>query len=77
MIERDVLAMSTICPFQINALGRSPFCDIFEEKEWMDFNYVRDLGSYYGSGYYPILYWPNLVLEIPMERSWGNRGSRR
>jgi len=51
MTDRDVLAMSTICPFQINALGRSPFCDVFQEKEWMDFNYVRDLGSYYGSGY--------------------------
>jgi acid phosphatase len=51
MIDMDALAMSYICPFQINALGYSPFCDIFSEKEWKDFNYARDLGTYYGSGY--------------------------
>ena len=50
-LDDDVLAMSWICPFQINALGYSPFCDIFGEKEWKDFNYVRDLATYYGSGY--------------------------
>src|SRR5271170_8293645 len=49
--DRDILAMSNICPFQINALGYSPFCDIFTEKEWRDFNYARDLATYYGSGY--------------------------
>jgi len=43
--------MLRICPFQINALGSSPFCDIFTEKEWRDFNYARDVGVYYGSGY--------------------------
>jgi len=42
--------MAWICPFQINALGQSQFCDIFTEKEWKDFNYARDLASYYGSG---------------------------
>lgn len=49
--DSDVLAMSYICPFQVNALGSSPFCNIFTEKEWKDFNYARDLGTYYGSGY--------------------------
>ena len=46
-VDDDVLAMEFICPFQINALGESPFCDIFTEKEWMDMNYVRDLWAYY------------------------------
>jgi len=50
-LDDDVLAMSWICPFQINALGYSPFCDIFTVKEWKHFNYVRDLATYYGSGY--------------------------
>jgi len=49
-IDDDVLAMSSICPFQINALGYSPFCDIFTKKEWRDFNYARDLSTYYESG---------------------------
>jgi acid phosphatase len=51
MLVDDVLAMAFICPFQINALGHSPFCDIFTEKEWRDVNYARDLATYYGSGY--------------------------
>jgi acid phosphatase len=52
--DHDVLAMSYICPFQVNALGSSPFCNIFTKREWMDFNYARDLATYYGSGYSPI-----------------------
>jgi len=49
--DDDILAMSQLCPFQVNALGYSPFCDLFTEKEWMDFNYARDLATYYASGY--------------------------
>jgi acid phosphatase len=50
-VDDDVLAMSWVCPFQVNALGESNFCDIFTQKEWRDFGYARDLASYYGSGY--------------------------
>lgn len=63
----DVLAMSYICPFQINALGYSLFCDIFSEKEWKDFNYARDLGTYYGSGYIPVIHSSNADPAIHME----------
>jgi len=48
--ERDVLTMSYLCPFQLNALGHSPFCDIFSDLEWQHLNYARDLATYYGSG---------------------------
>ena len=48
--ESDVLFMSYLCPFQLNALGHSPFCDIFSDLEWQYLNYARDLASYYGSG---------------------------
>jgi acid phosphatase len=48
--QEDVLAMAYICPFQINALGYSPFCDIFTENDWKNINYFRDLATYYGSG---------------------------
>lgn len=42
--------MSYLCGFQLNALGHSPFCDIFSDLEWEDLNYARDLATYYGSG---------------------------
>ena len=50
-VDDDVLAMAVLCPFQINALGYSPFCDIFTDKDWKNFNYARDLATYYASGY--------------------------
>ena len=48
--DNDVLTMSYLCAFQINALGHSPFCDIFSDLEWERLNYARDLATYYGSG---------------------------
>jgi acid phosphatase len=42
--------MSYLCAFQVNALGSSPFCDIFSDLEWEHLNYARDLATYYGSG---------------------------
>lgn len=49
--------MSWICPYELNALGYSSFCDVFTLKEWKQFNYARDLASYYGSGYSPLKTW--------------------
>ena len=51
IVDDDVRAMQYICPFQINALGQSPFCDIFSEEEWKDMNYLRDLWAYYAGAY--------------------------
>jgi acid phosphatase len=45
--------MSWICPYELNALGTSSFCEVFTLKEWKKFNYARDLAAYYGSGYFP------------------------
>ena len=73
--DANILAMSYICPFQLNALGHSPFCGIFTAAEWRDFNYARDLGTYYGSGY-PLKYFSDfgLVLGMSMARYWVGRG---
>lgn len=49
----DVLVMSWICPYELNSLGISSFCDIFTMKEWKYLNYARDLTAYYESGYLP------------------------
>jgi len=66
--EKDVIAMASICPFQVNAMGYSPFCDIFTEQEWMDLNYALDLATYYASGYFRhIISRINLAMEIPLE----------
>jgi len=56
MSDEDVLVMSWICPYELNALGYSSFCDVFTLKEWRKFNYARDLASYYGSGYSPSIF---------------------
>src|SRR5579862_6243378 len=75
MVDNDVLAMSWICPFQINSLGESPFCDIFTEKEWIYFNYARDLATYYGSGYISIgRFLLQSVLVTHSVQSWDSHG---
>jgi hypothetical protein len=30
---------------------QSPFCGLFEEGEWADYEYYLDLGKYYGYGW--------------------------
>jgi acid phosphatase len=36
--------------FQTEIAGSSPFCDIFTQSEWEEFEYAMDLQYYYGSG---------------------------
>ncbi|CEJ62210.1 hypothetical protein PMG11_10717 [Penicillium brasilianum] len=50
----EVLGMLNLCPYEYAALGRSPFCSLFTEQEWRDFEYLLDLDFYdaYGFGSY-------------------------
>ena len=43
----DLYAMQSICAFETNALGASPFCSLFTPDEWNGFAYTFDQGSYY------------------------------
>ncbi|THW89001.1 phosphoglycerate mutase-like protein [Aureobasidium pullulans] len=46
----EVFSMQQLCGFEILARGSSPWCNIFTEHEWKDFEYARDLLHYYRTG---------------------------
>ncbi|KAI0084804.1 phosphoglycerate mutase-like protein [Irpex rosettiformis] len=48
--ETDVGVMQDLCGFSFVIDGDRRFCDIFTEKEWLDYEYAHDLNYYYGSG---------------------------
>lgn len=52
LTEMDVLAMMNLCPYEYALLGSSPFCSLFTEQEWKDYEYVLDMQFYgdYGFG---------------------------
>lgn len=58
----DVMSIGSLCAFEtldtanVTDGGRlelsvSPFCNVFEKKEWQLYGYGVDVGKYYGSGY--------------------------
>ncbi|KAJ5987439.1 histidine phosphatase superfamily [Penicillium sp. IBT 35674x] len=44
----DVLAMQTLCAYEVTSLAGSKFCSLFTEQEWKDFAYNLDL-QFYGN----------------------------
>ncbi|KAI0305486.1 phosphoglycerate mutase-like protein [Multifurca ochricompacta] len=46
----DIVAMQQSCAYESVALGFSRFCDLFTESEWESFEYLNDLGFWYGNG---------------------------
>nr|VWO97995.1 G-protein comlpex beta subunit CpcB [Ganoderma boninense] len=46
----DIGVMQDLCGFQAEVDGDMRFCDIFNESEWLDYEYAHDLNYYYGSG---------------------------
>ncbi|CAI7618771.1 unnamed protein product [Penicillium pancosmium] len=48
LTSNDVYAMLNMCPYEYATLGRSSFCAIFTQQEWMDFEYSLDM-SFYGN----------------------------
>lgn len=47
----DVINIMDLCPFETVAAidGKlSPFCHLFSEKEWQEYDYYQSLGKYYG-----------------------------
>ena len=50
----DTISMMDLCPFSTIAskTGQiSPFCSLFTEAEWHQYDYYESLGKYYGYGY--------------------------
>ncbi|KAM5532121.1 hypothetical protein V8D89_014214 [Ganoderma adspersum] len=46
----EIGIMQDLCGFQAEIDGDTRFCDIFDEAEWLDYEYAHDLNYYYGSG---------------------------
>ncbi|KAG6883739.1 hypothetical protein C0993_004158 [Termitomyces sp. T159_Od127] len=46
----DIGVMQDLCGFQAEINGDTRFCDVFEDSEWLDYEYALDLNYYYGSG---------------------------
>lgn len=49
--ELDVHNLMALCPFESLGLGKkSPFCGLFSEKEFREFEYFGDVEKYYKTG---------------------------
>lgn len=53
LTSTDIIYLMDMCPFDTvarttDASELSPFCDLFTEREWEDYNYYQTLGKYYG-----------------------------
>jgi len=46
----DIYSMMEMCGFEILARGVSVWCNVFTQKEWLDFEYARDLLHFYRAG---------------------------
>lgn len=73
--DQEVYAMQEMCGFETTVRGRSDWCDVFTQDEFLSFEYARDLLHYYRAGpgqrYAPSMGWlwlnatTNLLLEGP------------
>ncbi|KAA8916123.1 hypothetical protein TRICI_001774 [Trichomonascus ciferrii] len=46
----DVHNLFSLCSYELNAKGRSEFCDIFSKHEWCVYEYDQDVVNYYARG---------------------------
>ena len=46
----EIFGMMEMCGFEILARGSSPWCSVFSQEEWLDFEYGRDLLHFYRAG---------------------------
>lgn len=53
LTNRDTIFLMDLCPFETvgSPLGKpSPFCALFSQDEWKQYDYYQTLGKYYGYG---------------------------
>lgn len=73
--DQEIYAMQEMCGFETTVRGRSDWCDVFTQEEFLSFEYARDLLHYYRAGpgqrYAASMGWlwlnatTNLLLEGP------------
>lgn len=54
LTSSETISMMDLCPFETvgDVNGKiSPFCALFTEKEWREYDYYETLGKYYGYGW--------------------------
>ncbi|RXK39846.1 hypothetical protein M231_02903 [Tremella mesenterica] len=49
--DQDILAMQMLCGYETIAAGKSPFCHVFTDSEWLDVEYYFDVRFHYMMGY--------------------------
>lgn len=47
---QDIFSMQELCGFEITVRGRSDWCDVFSQHEFLAFEYARDVLHYYRAG---------------------------
>ncbi|KAI9879340.1 MAG: acid phosphatase pho5 [Pleopsidium flavum] len=59
--DAEIYSMQEMCGFETLVRGSSPWCDVFTHKDWLDFEYARDVIHYYRAGpgnpYGPVMGW--------------------
>ena len=53
LTDSEVVHLMDLCPFNTVASSTgqmSPFCDLFNEEEWRQYDYFESVGKYYGYG---------------------------
>ncbi|CAO2650994.1 Nn.00g092910.m01.CDS01 [Neocucurbitaria sp. VM-36] len=48
--DQEIYAMQEMCGFETTVRGRSDWCDVFTQDEFLSFEYARDLLHYYRAG---------------------------
>ncbi|GAB9466680.1 Phosphoglycerate mutase [Globisporangium polare] len=52
-ISDDLFGMMDLCMYEMNLLGKTQrrFCQVFTDEEWINYEYNKDFGYYYDSGW--------------------------
>lgn len=48
--DKEVWSMMEMCGFETTVRGRSDWCDVFTQSEFLSFEYARDVQHYYRAG---------------------------
>lgn len=46
----EIYSMQEMCGFEILVRGSSPWCNVFNHQDWLNFEYARDVIHYYRAG---------------------------
>ncbi|KAL8908545.1 MAG: hypothetical protein Q9207_000755 [Kuettlingeria erythrocarpa] len=63
--DGEIYSMQEMCGFEILVRGSSPWCEVFNHEEWLDFEYARDVIHYFRAG-------PGNKYGLPMGWPWLN-----